>query len=253
MQAVGDDARTARIDDDDEPVCHVVTPGALSRPVSRADGDPDPIVVVDRDGRTKMWNAAADQFADLAANSMRNAEWIARTGLYASDRTTPITPDDLPIARALRGEEIDIDLFLKNKHKPEGAWLRTSVRPLRDERGGIAGAVGVYRDITKERLAHEQLMISDRMASIGLMAAGVGHEINNPLTTIIGLASLLLDTSVPTAEQERHEDLHMINQEARRARDIAHEHEHRHDAQRPLGRHVVGERGQAAPHRGEAT
>jgi signal transduction histidine kinase len=64
------------------------------------------------------------------------------------------------------------------------------------------------------------LIQSAKLAGVGELAAGLAHEINNPLTTIIGLASLLLDTSVPTGEHERLEDLRMINQEARRARDI---------------------------------
>ena len=51
--------------------------------------------------------------------------------------------------------------------------------------GAVRGAVAVSRDVTAERLAHEQLMISDRMASIGMMAAGVGHEINNPLSAVV--------------------------------------------------------------------
>jgi signal transduction histidine kinase len=75
---------------------------------------------------------------------------------------------------------------------------------------------------TIKRLAEtqRQLIQSAKLAGIGELAAGLAHEINNPLTTIIGLASLLMDTNVPTAEGERLEDLGMINQEARRARDI---------------------------------
>lgn len=65
-----------------------------------------------------------------------------------------------------------------------------------------------------------QLVQSAKLAGVGQLAAGIAHEINNPLTTIIGLTSLLLDTSTLTDEAERLEDLQLINQEAWRARDI---------------------------------
>ncbi len=74
-----------------------------------------------------------------------------------------------------------------------------------------------------KRLAEtqNQLIQSAKLAAVGELAAGVAHEINNPLTTIIGLASLLVDPLPSTPpEGERFEDLQMINQEARRARDI---------------------------------
>jgi two-component system NtrC family sensor kinase len=74
---------------------------------------------------------------------------------------------------------------------------------------------------TIKRLAEtqSQLIQSAKLAAVGELAAGAAHEINNPLTTIINLTSLLLDTTSAT-EEERREDLQMINAEARRTRDI---------------------------------
>ncbi|NJN99438.1 MAG: GAF domain-containing protein [Anaerolineales bacterium] len=73
-----------------------------------------------------------------------------------------------------------------------------------------------------KRLAEtqRQLVQSAKLAGVGELAAGIAHEINNPLTTIIGLTSLLLDTTAPSNQDEQIEDLQMVNREARRARDI---------------------------------
>ncbi len=75
---------------------------------------------------------------------------------------------------------------------------------------------------TIQRLAetHNQLVQSAKLAAVGELAAGAAHEINNPLTTIINLTSLLLDTATPAPKAERLEDLRTIHAEAGRTRDI---------------------------------
>jgi PAS domain S-box-containing protein len=149
----------------------------------------DPILVVDQAGRASMWNSAADsaigmsqpQHADVAS-----LDWGQQVGLFQTDKVTPLDASDRPLMRALRGEAADgVDAYLKNDRRPDGAWVSISARPLLDDAGVVRGAVSVSRDVTAERLAQEQLLISDRMASIGMMAAGVGHEINNPLSAVV--------------------------------------------------------------------
>jgi len=71
-----------------------------------------------------------------------------------------------------------------------------------------------------ERLkqAQTQLIQSARLAAVGELAAGVAHELNNPLTSVLGFAELLLEETVP--EAPAHQDLRTIAAEARRARGI---------------------------------
>jgi PAS domain S-box-containing protein len=69
--------------------------------------------------------------------------------------------------------------------------IGVSVSPLRDATGNIAGIRGITRDITDRMKMEQQLLMAGKLASIGELAAGVAHEINNPLTAIMGYAQLL--------------------------------------------------------------
>jgi two-component system NtrC family sensor kinase len=82
--------------------------------------------------------------------------------------------------------------------------------------GKLAGLIS-FADITKQKLQHEKLMITDRLASIGELAAGAAHELNNPLASIIGLSELLMERNAPDYIRK---DLAMIRDEARRAANV---------------------------------
>ncbi|MEA1871851.1 MAG: PAS domain S-box protein, partial [Chloroflexota bacterium] len=93
-------------------------------------------------------------------------------------------------------------------------FAETSVSLLRDDKGEIIGFRGVGRDITERKQRDERLMMTDRLASIGELASGAAHELNNPLTSIIGFSQLLMEKEVP---DDIREDLKLINSEAQRA------------------------------------
>jgi len=88
---------------------------------------------------------------------------------------------------------------------------------LRSRDGHVTHFVGVQRDITEELHLRDQLVHSERLSAIGELVAGVAHEINNPLQTIIGCVELMI-------EERRHEgqlrDLELVRQEATRAGQI---------------------------------
>ncbi len=69
---------------------------------------------------------------------------------------------------------------------PDGTtfWISTRIGPVK-ERGKLTGAVVVARDVSETKATEMHLMVADRMASVGTLAAGVAHEINNPLASVI--------------------------------------------------------------------
>jgi len=82
-----------------------------------------------------------------------------------------------------------------------------------------------WLDITDRKRAEEEKVeleqkahLASRLASVGEMASGIAHEINNPLTAVIGFAQLLMDTDLP---EEIKEDLVIIHKEAQRAAGVA--------------------------------
>ena len=98
-----------------------------------------------------------------------------------------------------------------------GVHLELTTSPIFDERGEITGTVHIARDITERRRHEEQLMMADRLASIGELAAGTAHELNNPLTSVIGFSRLLMEKDV---SDDIREDLGIICSEAQRATEV---------------------------------
>jgi len=98
-----------------------------------------------------------------------------------------------------------------------GIYVEVSTSPIFNENGDVKGSVRVMRDITERKQMEQQLMLTDRLASVGELASGVAHELNNPLTSVIGFSQLLMEGEIPDNIKE---DLSLINSEAQRAASI---------------------------------
>jgi two-component system NtrC family sensor kinase len=91
--------------------------------------------------------------------------------------------------------------------------LRLNAAPLAGAEPG--SAVILIEDVTEQRLLEAQIIQNDKMASIGQLVSGVAHELNNPLTSIAGLAELLLER--PPHPELPREHLRVIHDQAERA------------------------------------
>jgi len=83
--------------------------------------------------------------------------------------------------------------------------------------GKVVATQGFFHDVTERKKMEEHLMVADRLASIGKLASGVAHELNNPLTGVIGFSELLMEKDV---DNEVKEDIAIIHHEAVRAAEV---------------------------------
>jgi two-component system NtrC family sensor kinase len=91
--------------------------------------------------------------------------------------------------------------------------LRLTAAPVAEGQPG--SAVILIEDVTEQRMLEAQIIQNDKMASIGQLVSGVAHELNNPLTSIAGLAELLLER--PPHPDLPREHLRVIHDQAERA------------------------------------
>jgi two-component system, NtrC family, sensor kinase len=151
----------------------------------------DGLAVVNRDDRVLRWNRRLEELYGLRHEN-------------AVDRTLNEIFDEafFETLRSARRESPDgaavYRVPMTTRHEPARRVLvNLATTPLRDSDGAIAGSIVVIEDISARVQLEEQLQISEKMASIGLLAAGVAHEVNTPLTGISSYTQMLLQGAEP--------------------------------------------------------
>ncbi|WP_271995489.1 ATP-binding protein [Nannocystis radixulma] len=156
---------------------------------------------IDAAGRVVTWNRASQQLLGVSAEAARGRKFgveVARLAeparwdsLWASLRSTGAIASEVMVL-AEGGKEIPLHL--------EGRLLRGADDPQ-------AGAVLVALDLRRRRALEDQILRTQKLAAVGLLAAGIAHEINNPLSGVVGYSRLLLEKPLDPPVREKVEKI----------------------------------------------
>lgn len=138
-------------------------------------------------------------FPELCAAPRREA---LRHALAVVARGQQIDNFDLPLVRADGGS----------------AQFTVNLSPISADDGKVSSIVVVMTDVTDSAILRAKLVHAEKMAAVGQLVSGVAHEVNNPLTAILGFTDLLMEN--PDLPESARRDLRVILQEAQRTKQI---------------------------------
>lgn len=170
---------------------------------------PDLIAVMDREGRFTYMSERIREMLGVAPQQYMGRRIGSST--HPEDRE-PL----LQMVREIVAGHSNYSQIESRVRRADGEWriLRTSASPMFDEEGRITGVVASVRDMTEAHATEQQNLQQEKFAAMGQMMAGAAHELNNPLTAILGVSDLLRERAVDDTSRRQ---IDLILQQARRA------------------------------------
>ena len=148
----------------------------------------DGVIVADECGNL-TFNPSAERIVGVRLDTIPD-QWTEEYRIFYSDKVTRIPLEELPLARALRGEATDeMEMFVRTSGKPQGVYISASGRPITLP-GTARGGVIVFRDVTESVQAEEALAQAFAQGRLEVMDT-ILHNIGNAVNSVaIGIGTL---------------------------------------------------------------
>ncbi|MEG9435074.1 PAS domain S-box protein [Edaphobacter sp. HDX4] len=173
----------------------------------------DAIVSKDLNGIVTSWNRGAERILGYSADEIIGKSITTIIPLELQEDEPQI------LDKVRRGERIEHFETVRMHKNGDRLDVSLTISPVRNRHGKIIGAAKILRDVTEQKRLIAALHTSERLASVGRLAATIAHEINNPLESITNL--IYLGKKHPEVPQEVRSYLESAEQELRRAAHIA--------------------------------
>jgi two-component system, sporulation sensor kinase E len=144
----------------------------------------DGITVYDHNGRIQHHNLISPQLFPQGTVPGKSCREIFHPELSSH-------PRDCPVEMALQGKRVDTSIVTARDGQST-QYIDITATPIKDAWGEKNRALVFFRDVSGKRLQEMHLIQTEKMSSIGVLATGIAHEINNPLTSVAGCAEALL-------------------------------------------------------------
>jgi two-component system NtrC family sensor kinase len=162
------------------------------------DGIKDQIMVVDRDYRIREVNELLTKRVGNPKHKLIGE--LCYQVLHNLDRPCYIPNHPCPVQETLKtGKTSEVlHTHLKNR---EVSYYRVIAYPIFNDQGVVTHVIEMARDVTRWKKAGEQMYNVQKLASMGKLAAGIAHELNNPMAIILGFADLFLEKVKPGSKE----------------------------------------------------
>jgi two-component system NtrC family sensor kinase len=173
---------------------------------------PDLVIALDREGRYTFVSPRSKELLGFSPEELIGSLFVDRIEPHSRKELQAFL-DSIISGQCSNGSTE----YLVRRNDGETRLFRATASPLVDLSGRIAGVIAAARDTTDSKRMEQQLIQNERLAAMGQMIAGVAHELNNPLTAVLGVTELLRDSS---QDEPARRQLEIAHRQARRAAQI---------------------------------